>query len=54
MEIRYVVSRIATQYNLALAPGQSPDTFAAGSFDTFTIRLAPLHMVLQRREKVEN
>jgi hypothetical protein len=49
MEIRYVISQIARRYDLSLAKGQSPDAFIDGNYDTFTIRLAPLQMVVSHR-----
>jgi hypothetical protein len=53
MEIRYVISRIAQRYDMSLAKEQTPQAFIEGNIDTFTIRLAPLHMVLRRRAGTE-
>ncbi|KAI0401622.1 cytochrome p450 monooxygenase [Xylaria palmicola] len=50
MEMRYVVSRMARLYDMSLAKGQTPEAFIEGNFDTFTIRLAPLNMVLTHRK----
>ncbi|KAI0204852.1 cytochrome p450 monooxygenase [Astrocystis sublimbata] len=49
MEMRYVVSRMARLYDMNFAKGQTPEAFTEGNFDTFTVRLAPLNMVLTHR-----
>lgn len=49
MEMRYVVSRMARLYDMNFAKEQTPEAFTEGNFDTFTVRLAPLNMVLTHR-----
>ncbi|KAJ3561618.1 hypothetical protein NPX13_g8874 [Xylaria arbuscula] len=49
MEMRYVVSRMVRLYDMNFAKGQTPEAFTEGNFDTFTVRLAPLNMVLTHR-----
>ena len=53
MELRYVISRMSRRYDMSLAEGQTAEAFTKESFDTFTIRLAPLQMVLKHREDVK-
>lgn len=49
-----MISQIARRYDLSLAKGQDPKAFTDGNYDTFTIRLAPLEMVLQHRADLAN
>ncbi|CAG8978209.1 hypothetical protein HYALB_00011444 [Hymenoscyphus albidus] len=49
MEVRYVISQLARLYDVSLAKGQTPEAFTEGNYDTFTIRLAPINMIIHHR-----
>lgn len=52
MELRYVTSEVIRKYNIALAPGQMEQAFADEVKDGFTLAVATLNLVFQRREDV--
>jgi cytochrome P450 len=50
MEVRNVAAQIVRRYDVALAQGQSPQSFLDGQRDTFTLALGPLELVLDQRK----
>ena len=50
MEIRNVMARIVTEFDVRFAPGEDGTKLLEESHDTFTIALAPLQLVFKRRE----
>ena len=50
MEIRNVIARIVTEFDIKFAPGEDGTALLEKSADTFTIALAPLMMVFTKRE----
>lgn len=50
MEIRNVMARIVTEFDVKFAPGEDGTKLLEESHDTFTIALAPLELVFTRRE----
>jgi cytochrome P450 len=50
MEIRNVMARVVTEFDVAFAPGEDGTKLLEESRDTFTIALAPLELVFTRRE----
>jgi cytochrome P450 family 628 len=50
MELRNVIARIVTEFDVKFAPGEDGTTLLEKSLDTFTIALAPLMLVFTRRE----
>ncbi|KAF4950438.1 hypothetical protein FSARC_13196 [Fusarium sarcochroum] len=51
MEMRYVLTEILSQYNIALAPGTDPQAFEDGLRDCFTLELPKLDMVFTPRAR---
>jgi cytochrome P450 len=51
MEIRNVMARIVTEFDVTFAPGEDGTKLLEESHDTFTIALAPLELVFTRRER---
>jgi cytochrome P450 len=50
MELRNVVARIVTEFDVKFAPGEDGAALLEDSTDTFTIALAPLMLVFTKRE----
>jgi tryprostatin B 6-hydroxylase len=50
MEVRNVVARIVTEFDVKFAPGEDGTKLLEESLDTFTIALAPLQLVFTKRE----
>jgi len=50
MEIRIVVARIVTEFDVKFAPGEDGTALLEKSHDTFTMALAPLQLVFTKRE----
>ena len=50
MEIRNVMARIVTEFDVKFAPGEDGTKLLEESHDTFTIALAPLELMFTRRE----
>ena len=49
MELRAVIARIVTEFDVALAPGEDGKDLIEKSKDVFTTELAPLRLVLTKR-----
>jgi cytochrome P450 family 628 len=50
MEIRNVMARIVTEFDVKFAPDEDGTKLLEESHDTFTIALAPLELIFTRRE----
>jgi cytochrome P450 len=50
MELRNVIARIVTEFDVKFAPGEDGTALLEKSTDTFTIALAPLMLVFNKRE----
>ena len=50
MELRSVMARIVTAFDLKFAPGEDGTGLLEKSHDTFTMALAPLNLVFTKRE----
>lgn len=51
MEVRYVTAQLVRRYNVALAPGQTPEAFLEGKRDAFTLALGELNLSFTDRQK---
>ena len=49
MELRGVVARIVTQFDISFAPGEDGSTLLTKTRDVFTLDLAPLNLVFTER-----
>lgn len=49
MSMRITISRLAQQYNVSFAPGETGEDFETKALDTFTTTLPPLQVQFQRR-----
>jgi hypothetical protein len=49
MELRNVIARIATEFDVRFAPGEDGTALLEKSLDTFTMALAPLQLVFTNR-----
>lgn len=52
MEIRLVIARIVTEFDVAFAPGEDGTALLEKSRETFTLLLAPLQLVFTKREVI--
>jgi hypothetical protein len=50
MELRNVIARIVTEFNVKFAPGEDGTALLKDTTDTFTLALAPLMLVFTKRE----
>jgi tryprostatin B 6-hydroxylase len=50
MELRNVIARIVTEFDVKFAPDEDGTALLEKSTDTFTIALAPLMLVFTKRE----
>jgi len=50
MEIRNVIARIVSEFDVRFAPGEDGIGLLEKSADTFTIALAPLMLIFTKRE----
>jgi cytochrome P450 len=50
MELRSVIARIVTEFDVSFAPGEDGTALLEESLDTFTIALAPLMLVFKKSE----
>jgi hypothetical protein len=50
MEIRIVVARIVSEFDVKFAPGEDGTALLEESHDTFTMALAPLELIFTKRE----
>jgi hypothetical protein len=49
IELRSVLSRIALNFDLAFAPGETGEAFDKGAQDTFTLSVQGLQVVFTKR-----
>jgi hypothetical protein len=55
MELRSVIARAVTEFDVSFAPGEDGTALLEDSLDTFTIALAPLMLVFTKiRERFED
>jgi hypothetical protein len=52
MEMRLVIARIASEFDLSFAPGETGEAFDRDAKDTFTFTVGPLMLKFQPREPV--
>jgi len=50
MELRNVIARIVTEFDVRFAPREDGTALLEKSTDTFTIALAPLMLIFTKRE----
>jgi hypothetical protein len=50
MTLRITLSRVAQQFNLAFAPGETGNKFNENALDTFTTTLPPLMVQVTQRK----
>lgn len=50
MELRNVIARIVTEFDLKFAPGENGSALMNKSKDTFTMELAPLELIFMKRK----
>jgi tryprostatin B 6-hydroxylase len=50
MELRIVIARLVTEFDVRFAQGEDGRDLLEKSTDTFTIALAPLNLVFSKRE----
>ena len=50
MELRSVIARVVTEFDVSFAPGEDGTALLEDSLDTFTIALAPLMLVFTKRK----
>jgi tryprostatin B 6-hydroxylase len=50
MEIRNVIARIVTEFDVKFAPGEDGTALLKETMDTFTLALAPLMLVFTKRD----
>jgi hypothetical protein len=51
MEVRSVTTQILRDYNIRLANSMTPKQYMDGSQDTFTMTMAEVEMVFEKRTK---
>jgi cytochrome P450 len=51
MELREVIARIVTQFDIAFAPGEDGTVLFEKTKDVFTLEVAPLKMVFKQRSE---
>lgn len=50
MQMRMILRRIASDFNISLASDKNGEIFDAGTKDNFTMAVPPLQMVFQKRD----
>jgi len=50
MELRNVIARIVTEFDVKFSPGEDGTALLKDTTDTFTLALAPLMLVFTKRE----
>lgn len=51
MQLRSIISRVALNFNLWFAPGETGESFDKDALDTFTLNLPPLQLTLEDRTR---